>query len=61
MTRRLALSDSVFLDAAYAIALASATDKFHVAALVLAEELEGKDIPLLTTWPVLLEIGDALS
>lgn len=29
--------------------------------MALAEELEGKDIRLLTTWPVLLEIGDALS
>jgi hypothetical protein len=30
MARRLILSDSVFLDTAYAIALASATDEFHL-------------------------------
>ena len=61
MTRRLILSDSVFLDTAYAIALASATDEFHLQALALAEELEASGTRLLTTWAVLLEIGNALA
>ncbi len=61
MARRLILSDSVFLDTAYAIALASATDEFHLEALALAEELEASGTRLITTWAVLLEIGNALS
>jgi predicted nucleic acid-binding protein len=61
MARRLILSDSVFLDTAYVIALASATDEFHSQALSLAEELEASGTHLLTTWAVLLEIGNALS
>ncbi len=61
MARRLILSDSVFLDTAYAIALASATDELHLQALALAEELEASGTRLLTTWALLLEIGNALS
>src|SRR5271157_5403905 len=61
MASRLNLSDSVFLDTAYAIALASATDEFHLPALALAEELEVRGIHLITTWAILLEIGDALA
>jgi hypothetical protein len=61
MARRLIRSDSVFLDSAYAIALASVTDEFHLEALALAEELEASGTRLLTTWAVLLEIGNALS
>ena len=61
MAGRLILSSSVFLDTAYAIALASATDEFHPRALTLAEELEARGTRLLTTWAVLLEIGNALS
>ena len=61
MARRLIQSDSVFLDSACAIALASATDQFHPEALALAEELEASGTRLLTTWAVLLEIGNALS
>jgi len=61
MARRLILSDSVFLDTAYAVALASVTDEFHLEALALAEELEASGTHLITTWAVLLEIGNALS
>ena len=61
MARRLIQSDSVFLDSAYAIALASATDEFHLQALALADELEASGTRLLTTWAVLLEIGNALA
>jgi len=61
MARRLTLSDSVFLDTAYAVALASVTDEFHLEALALAEELEASGTRLITTRAVLLEIGNALS
>lgn len=59
MAKTLILSGSVFLDAAYAIALASTTDAFHPQALTLADELEASGTRLVTTWAVLLEIGNA--
>jgi predicted nucleic acid-binding protein len=52
---------SVFLDTAYAVALASTTDAYHRHALALADELEANQTHLVTTWGVLLEIGNALS
>lgn len=61
MARRPIPSDSVFLDTAYAIALTSASDEFHLRAVALAEELEASATRLITTWAVLLEIGNALS
>jgi hypothetical protein len=39
MARRLIRSDSVFLDSAYAIALASATDEFHLRELAACAEI----------------------
>jgi uncharacterized protein len=61
MAKTLNLSGSVFLDTAYAIALASTTDEFHPLALALADELETSGTRLVTTWAALLEIGNALS
>jgi hypothetical protein len=61
MARSLTLGSSVFLDTAYAIALASTTDAHHRQALALADELEAKGTHMVTTWGVLLEIGNALS
>ena len=61
MARVLTLSGSVFLDAAYAAALASATDAYHPHALALADELAANGTHLVTSWGVLLEIGNALS
>jgi predicted nucleic acid-binding protein len=52
---------SVFLDTAYALALAVAKDRHHERALSLADQLELTNIHLITTRPVMLEIGDALS
>ena len=52
---------STFLDTAYALALAVAKDRHHERALNLADQLESTGTPLVTTRPVLLEIGDALS
>jgi len=61
MATRLIVSNSVFLDTAYAIALASITDEFHPQALALAVELKRSRTPLVTTSAILLEIGNALS
>ena len=55
------VTDSVFLDAAYAIALASSADQFHSIAVSLAEQLETNATHMVTTPAVLLEIGNALA
>lgn len=55
------MATEIFLDTAYAIALASPNDLFHHKALHLADELEGTGARLLTTRAVLVEIGNALS
>lgn len=55
------MDECVFLDAAYAIALASRGDRYHERALALATDLESRNVRLVTTRPVLLEIGNALS
>ena len=59
-TRRMP-SDALFLDSAYAIALASATDQHHREAAQLAAELKKKPARLITTRAVMLEIGNALA
>jgi len=51
----------VFLDTAYAIALASPNDLFHSQAILLADRLEAASTRLVTTHAILLEIGNALS
>jgi predicted nucleic acid-binding protein len=52
----------LFLDASYAIALASASDRHHGQAQTLAREIESDPtIRLVTTRAVLLEIGNALA
>ncbi len=51
----------VFLDTAYAIALANAKDQFHQKAVQLAKQLRTEKTKLVTTRAVLLEIGNALS
>ena len=55
------MSTEVFLDTAYAIALSSASDQFHLRAVALAEQMEAASTGLVTTRAVLLEIGNALS
>jgi predicted nucleic acid-binding protein len=52
---------NVFLDTAYAIALSTHTDQFHVSAVQLSEQLEASKTQMVTTRAVLLEIGNALS
>lgn len=51
----------IFLDASYAIALASRTDQHHARALALASSIEARGTSLITTRAVVLEIGNALA
>lgn len=55
------LSSEVFLDAAYAIALAAPNDQHHQQAVILANQLEAAQIRLITTRAVVLEIGNSLA
>jgi uncharacterized protein len=55
------VSNEVFLDTSHALALAIASDQFHGRALIVQEELKRENLRLLTTRPVLFEIGNALS
>lgn len=50
-----------FLDASYAIAVASRTDASHTKARELAERVFREGISLVTTRAVLLEIGNSLA
>ena len=56
-----ALSETLFLDSAYAIALASPGNKLHAVATELATAIKTRKARLLTTEGILLEIGDSLS
>jgi uncharacterized protein len=55
------MTNEVFLDTSYAIALSSVNDLFHPTALVLADRIFKGNARLLTTRAVLLEIGNTLS
>jgi predicted nucleic acid-binding protein len=55
------MATEVFLDSAYAIALASPTDYLHSRALALAQQIQATNIRLVTTQAVVLEIGNALA
>lgn len=55
------METEVFLDTAYAIALANTKDDFHRKAVELARQLRAEKTKLVTTRAVLLEIGNALS
>lgn len=50
-----------FLDTSYAVALAVTADTHHAAALDIALRLKSESAALLTTKPVLYEIGNSLS
>lgn len=53
--------DSVFLDTSYVIALAVEGDTYHEKALQLADQIEEEGLPVITTRPVVLEIGNYLA
>ena len=50
-------SDTLFLDSAYAIALAAPDDESHAKAAALATELRSRNLQMLTTEAVVFEIG----
>jgi uncharacterized protein len=54
-------NQTAFMDSAYLIALAIESDELHPVAQSWAERAEGEDWSFLTTWPVMLEIGNALA
>ena len=54
-------SPEVFLDASYAIALASARDRHHVRAQELAQEVATDRVGVVTTEAVLAEVANALA
>jgi len=51
----------VFLDTAYAIALAAVSDQLHARAIALRDQLKISGTRIVTTKAVLLEIGNGLS
>ena len=55
------MDTELFLDTAFAIALANAKDEFHPKAVQLAGQLRAEKTKLVTTRAILLEIGNALS
>ena len=55
------MTNEVFLDTGYTIALSVASDEYHERAEELAEQLEAEQTRLVTTRAILLETGNALS
>ena len=53
------MSDRVFVDTVFVLALINPRDKYHRQAFELADQFEGR--PLVVTDAVLLEIGNALA
>ncbi|MEA1907596.1 MAG: type II toxin-antitoxin system VapC family toxin [Euryarchaeota archaeon] len=51
----------IFLDASYAIALSTTTDRYHKLAEMLATKIEAEGTRLVTTRAAVLEIGNALA
>ncbi|MBV9109842.1 MAG: type II toxin-antitoxin system VapC family toxin, partial [Gemmatimonadetes bacterium] len=54
-------ANSIFLDSSFFVALAIETDLHHPAAVELGRKLERSSMRYVTTHPILLEIGNALS
>lgn len=55
------MTNEVFLDTGYTIALSVESDEYHELAVELAEQLEAEQTRLITTRAILLETGNALS
>jgi uncharacterized protein len=55
------MRSEVFLDTAFALALANVNDLLHARAKGLADQLETDKIRLVTSRPVLLEIGNSMA
>jgi len=52
---------SIFLDTAFAIALASQRDTYHDRAGIMLEEIKRERTSVVTTQAILIEIGDAFA
>lgn len=59
--KRATMSNEVFLDTAYLIALASVDDELHQKASTLKQQIKRTRSRLVTTRAVLLEVGNALA
>jgi uncharacterized protein len=55
------VTNELFLDASFAIALGSPRDQYHTRAVELSRRVEARRARLVTTRAVLLEIGNALA
>jgi uncharacterized protein len=55
------MRNEVFLDTAFALALANVNDLLHVQAVSLADQLEASKTRLVTSRPILLEIGNSMA
>jgi uncharacterized protein len=55
------MTSEVFLDTAFALALANSKDLLHDRAVILADELQDQSRRLITSRPVLLEIGNTFA
>jgi uncharacterized protein len=55
------MTNKVFLDTSFALALSTEHDALHGAALVLSELVDSERPRLITTHAILLEIGNALA
>jgi len=53
--------DTVFQNTGYAVALAVENDQYHDRAIRLVDQIEQKNIQLVTTRAVVTEIGDVLA
>lgn len=55
------MTNKLFLDTSYAVALSAVDDKHHDLAVRLSAKIEAEDIKLVTTRAILFEIGNSLS
>lgn len=55
------MTDSIFLDTAFILALASPDDQYHNKAKQLSRKIRKENIALVTTRAILIEIGDAMA
>lgn len=55
------MTNKLFMDASFAIAVVSPRDQHHGHATILLRQIKAHRIPLVTTHPVLLEVGNALA
>jgi len=55
------VKNEIFLDAVYAIAATVTNDQYHERAVALAWQMKAAGTRLITTYAVVLEIGNALS